>query len=157
MPFPPGGGTDIIAREASQRVATATGWTFVIENKPGAGGNLGVDAVAKAPPDGYTIVLGQTSNLAINPTLYAKMPYDSQKDLAPIVLLANAPLVMVTGVGTPVQDAGRCRERREGQARGTQLRVAGQRHRRPPDERAVPEGRRRQDPARARTRAPPRR
>jgi len=101
VPFPPGGGTDIIAREASQRVAAATGWTFVIDNKPGAGGNLGVDAVAKAPPDGYTLVLGQTSNLAINPTLYAKMPYDSQKDLAPIVLIANAPLVMVTGVSSP--------------------------------------------------------
>ena len=101
VPFPPGGGTDIIARETSQRVAAATGWTFVIENKPGAGGNLGVDAAAKSPADGYTIVIGQTSNLAINPTLYAKMPYDSQKDLAPIVLLANAPLVMVTGTVTP--------------------------------------------------------
>jgi tripartite-type tricarboxylate transporter receptor subunit TctC len=101
VPFPPGGGTDTIARETSQRVATATGWTFVIDNKPGAGGNLGVDAVAKSPADGYTLVLGQTSNLAINPTLYAKMPYDPQKDLAPIVLVANAPLVMVTGVGTP--------------------------------------------------------
>jgi tripartite-type tricarboxylate transporter receptor subunit TctC len=101
VPFPPGGGTDIIARETSQKVAAATGWTFVIDNKPGAGGNLGVDSVAKAPADGYTMVLGQTSNLAINPTLYAKMPYDSQKDLAPIVLLANAPLVMVTGTGTP--------------------------------------------------------
>ena len=97
VPFPPGGGTDIIARETSQRVAAATGWTFVIDNKPGAGGNLGVDSVAKAPADGYTLVLGQTSNLAINPALYAKMPYDSQKDLVPIVLLANAPLVMVTG------------------------------------------------------------
>lgn len=101
VPFPPGGGTDTIARETSQRVAAATGWTFVIDNKPGAGGNLGVDAAAKSAPDGYTIVIGQTSNLAINPTLYAKMPYDSQKDLAPIVLLANAPLVMVTGMGTP--------------------------------------------------------
>jgi len=101
VPFPPGGGTDTIARETSQRVAAATGWTFVIDNKPGAGGNLGVDAVAKSPADGYTIVIGQTSNLAINTSLYAKMPYDSQKDLAPIVLLANAPLVMVTGVGTP--------------------------------------------------------
>lgn len=101
VPFPPGGGTDTIARETSQRVAAATGWTFVIDNKPGAGGNLGVDAVAKAPADGYTLVLGQTSNLAINPTLYTKMPYDSQKDLAPVVLLANAPLVMVTGMGTP--------------------------------------------------------
>lgn len=101
VPFPPGGGTDIIARETSQRVAKATGWTFVIDNKPGAGGNLGVDAVAKSPADGYTIVLGQSSNLAINPSLYAKLPYDPQKDLAPIVLVANAPLVMVTGMNTP--------------------------------------------------------
>ena len=101
VPFPPGGGTDIIAREVTQKVAVATGWAFVIDNKPGAGGNLGVDAAAKAPADGYTLVLGQTSNLAINPTLYAKMPYNVQKDLAPIVLVANAPLVMVTGVGSP--------------------------------------------------------
>ncbi|MFZ5547602.1 MAG: Bug family tripartite tricarboxylate transporter substrate binding protein [Pseudomonadota bacterium] len=101
VPFPPGGGTDIIARETSQRVAAATGWTFVIENRPGAGGNLGVDLVAKSPADGYSIVIGQTSNLAINPTLYAKMPYDSQKDLAPILLVANAPLVVVTGMNSP--------------------------------------------------------
>ena len=101
VPFPPGGGTDIIAREVTQRVSSATGWTFVIENRPGAGGNLGVDAAAKSPPDGYTIVLGQTSNLAINPTLYAKMPYDAQKDLAPIVLVAEAPLVMATGSNSP--------------------------------------------------------
>lgn len=101
VPFPPGGGTDVIARETSQRVAAATGWTFIVDNKPGAGGNLGVDAAAKSPADGYTLVLGQTSNLAINPTLYAKMPYDSQKDLAPIVLVANAPLVMVTSAASP--------------------------------------------------------
>ncbi|MBQ1766166.1 MAG: tripartite tricarboxylate transporter substrate binding protein [Aquincola sp.] len=101
VPFPPGGGTDVIARETSQRVAAATGWTFIIDNKPGAGGNLGVDAAAKSPADGYTVVLGQTSNLAINPSLYAKMPYDSQKDLVPIVLVANAPLVMVTGASSP--------------------------------------------------------
>ncbi|WP_348752728.1 tripartite tricarboxylate transporter substrate binding protein [uncultured Aquincola sp.] len=101
VPFPPGGGTDVIARETSQRVAAATGWTFIIDNKPGAGGNLGVDAAAKSPADGYTLVLGQTSNLAINPSLYAKMPYDSQKDLVPIVLVANAPLVMVTGASSP--------------------------------------------------------
>jgi tripartite-type tricarboxylate transporter receptor subunit TctC len=101
VPFPPGGGTDIIARETSQKVAAATGWTFVVDNKPGAGGNLGVDAVAKSPADGYTIVLGQTSNLAINPTLYSKLPYDPQKDLTPIVLLADAPLVVVTGASSP--------------------------------------------------------
>ncbi len=101
VPFPPGGGTDSIARETSQKVAAATGWTFVIDNKPGVGGNLGVDAVAKSPADGYTLVLGQTSNLAISPTLYAKVPYDPQKDLAPVLLIANAPLVMVAGMGTP--------------------------------------------------------
>ena len=86
MPFPPGGGTDIIAREVSQKVAANTGWTFVIDNKPGAGGNLGVDTAAKSPADGYTLVLGQTSNLAINPTLYPKLPYDPQKDLAPVTI-----------------------------------------------------------------------
>jgi tripartite-type tricarboxylate transporter receptor subunit TctC len=106
VPFPPGGGTDIIARETSQRVAAATGWTFVIDNKPGAGGNLGVDAVVKSPADGYTLVLGQTSNLAINPTLYPKLPYDPQKDLAPIVLIADAPLVLVTHAGSPYKTLG---------------------------------------------------
>jgi tripartite-type tricarboxylate transporter receptor subunit TctC len=95
VPFPPGGGTDIIAREVTQKVASTTGWTFVIDNKPGAGGNLGVDAAAKAPADGYTIVLGQTSNLAINPALYSRLPYNPQKDLTPISLVASAPLVIV--------------------------------------------------------------
>jgi tripartite-type tricarboxylate transporter receptor subunit TctC len=101
VPFPPGGGTDIIARATSQGVAAATGWPFVIDNRPGAGGNLGMEVAARAPADGYTIVIGQTSNLAINPTLFPKLPYDPLKDFAPVVLLANAPLVMVTGVGTP--------------------------------------------------------
>jgi tripartite-type tricarboxylate transporter receptor subunit TctC len=95
VPFPPGGGTDIIARGVTQKVTEMTGWTFVVENKPGAGGSLGVDAVAKAPADGYTLVLGQTSNIAINPALYAKLPYNPQKDLAPVGLVASAPLVIV--------------------------------------------------------------
>lgn len=101
VPFPPGGGTDIIARDVSQKVAALTGWTLVVDNRPGAGGNLGVEAVAKSPPDGYTLVLGQTSNMAINATLYPKLPYDPQKDLAPIVLVAQAPLVLVTAAGSP--------------------------------------------------------
>lgn len=101
VPFPPGGGTDIIAREVSQRVALLNGWTFVIDNRPGAGGNLGVDAVARSSPDGYTLVLGQTSNLAINPTLYSKLPYDPVKDLTPIGLLASAPLVLVVPASSP--------------------------------------------------------
>jgi tripartite-type tricarboxylate transporter receptor subunit TctC len=101
VPFPPGGGTDIIAREVSQKVASTNGWTFVIDNKPGAGGNLGVDAVAKSPADGYTLVLGQTSNLAINPTLYSKLPYDPVKDLVPVTLAATAPLVIVVSASSP--------------------------------------------------------
>lgn len=101
VPFPAGGGTDIIAREVSNKLASTLGWTLVVENKPGSGGNLGIDAVAKAPADGYTIGLGQTSNLSINPTLYSKMPYDSVKDLAPVGLVASAPLVMVVAADSP--------------------------------------------------------
>jgi tripartite-type tricarboxylate transporter receptor subunit TctC len=76
-------------------------WVVVVENKPGAGGNIGMDAVAKAAPDGYTIGMGQTSNLAINPTLYSKLPYDPLKDLAPIVLIADAPVVLVVSASSP--------------------------------------------------------
>lgn len=101
VPFPAGGGTDIIAREVANKVATQQGWTLVVDNKPGSGGNLGVDAAAKAAPDGYTIVLGQTSNLAINPTLYSKLPYNPQKDLAPIGLVASSPLVLVVAADSP--------------------------------------------------------
>ncbi len=106
VPFPPGGGTDIIAREVTQKVSTATGWTFVIDNRPGAGGNLGVDTVAKSPADGYTLVLGQTSNLAINPTLYAKLPYNPLKDLAPIAMVATAPLAIVVSANSPFKTLG---------------------------------------------------
>lgn len=101
VPFPPGGGTDLIARETTQAVANNTKWVFVIENKPGAGGNLGVGEVAKSAPDGYTLVLGQTSNLSINPSLYPKLPYQPLKDLAPITLVADAPLVYVTSATSP--------------------------------------------------------
>ena len=101
VPFPAGGGTDLIAREVTNKIQTTKGWNFVIENRPGTGGNIGIDVVAKSPADGYTIALGQTSNLAINPTLYAKMPYDSIKDLTPVGLVASAPLVMVVGETSP--------------------------------------------------------
>ncbi|MDR7377230.1 tripartite-type tricarboxylate transporter receptor subunit TctC [Rhodoferax ferrireducens] len=101
VPFPAGGGTDIIAREVVNKVATTQGWTLVIDNKPGSGGNLGVDAAAKAAPDGYTLVLGQTSNLAINPTLYPKLPYSPEKDLAPVGLVASAALVLVVAADSP--------------------------------------------------------
>lgn len=95
VPFPPGGGTDQMARVVGNKLAETLKWTVIVDNRPGAGGNIGVDLVTKAPPDGYTIVMGQTSNLAVNPTLYSKMPYDAIKDLAPITTVADAPLVLV--------------------------------------------------------------
>ncbi len=101
VPFPAGGGTDLIAREVANKVAVANGWSIIIDNKPGSGGNLGVDAAAKSTPDGYTLVLGQTSNLAINPTLYPKLPYNPQKDLTPVVTVASAPLALVVAADSP--------------------------------------------------------
>jgi tripartite-type tricarboxylate transporter receptor subunit TctC len=101
VPFPAGGGTDAIAREVAQKVTTQQGWTIIIDNKPGSGGNLGVDTAAKAAPDGYTLTLGQTSNLAINPTLYPKLPYSPEKDLTPVSLVASAPLVLVVTANSP--------------------------------------------------------
>ena len=101
VPFPAGGGTDIFARVIANKLTENVKWVVVVDNKPGAGGNIGIDAVAKSPPDGYTIGLGQTSNLAINPTLYPKLPYDSLKDFVPIVLVADAPLVLVVPAGSP--------------------------------------------------------
>ena len=95
VPFPPGGGTDLMARSVATRLAEVNKWTIVVENKPGAGGNIGVSGVAKSTPDGYTIVMGQTSNLAISPTLYTKLDYDPLKDLEPIALVGSGPLALV--------------------------------------------------------------
>ena len=101
VPFPAGGGTDIIAREVTQKMATTNKWTFVIDNKPGSGGNIGIDNAAKSSPDGYSLVIGQTSNLAINPSLYSKLPYDPVKDLTPIGLIGNAALMLVVAANSP--------------------------------------------------------
>jgi tripartite-type tricarboxylate transporter receptor subunit TctC len=100
VPFPPGGGTDTISRVVANKLTETLKWTIVVDNRPGAGGNIGVDMAAKAPADGYTIVMGQTSNLAVNPTLYAKLPYDPVKDLAPVTTVADAPLVLVVAASS---------------------------------------------------------
>lgn len=101
VPFPAGGGTDMIARDVTNKITGNVQWNFVVENKPGSGGNLGIDAVAKAANDGYSLVVGQTSNLAINPSLYSKLPYDPVADLTPIGLIGNSPLLVVTAVNSP--------------------------------------------------------
>ncbi len=101
VPFPAGGGTDIVARDVTGKLQSTLKWSFVIDNKPGSGGNLGIDAAAKSPADGYTLVIGQTSNLAINPSLYAKLPYDPVADLTPIGLIGASPLVIVVAANSP--------------------------------------------------------
>nr|WP_236589348.1 tripartite tricarboxylate transporter substrate binding protein [Ramlibacter aurantiacus] len=101
VPFPAGGGTDIIAREVANKTTGLTKWNFVIENKPGSGGNLGIENIAKSPADGYNLVLGQTSNLAINPSLYSKLPYDPVKDLTPVALIGSSPLLVVVAANSP--------------------------------------------------------
>jgi tripartite-type tricarboxylate transporter receptor subunit TctC len=106
VPFPAGGGTDIVARDVTQKMSVTTKWTFVIDNKPGSGGNLGIDTAAKAPADGYSLVVGQTSNMAINASLYSKLPYDPIKDLTPIGLIGNAPLVLVVPTSSPFKTLG---------------------------------------------------
>lgn len=101
VPFPPAGGTDIMSRLVANKLAEMTSWSIVVENHPGAGGNIGVSLAAKAPNDGYTIVMGQTSNLAINPTLYKHLPYEPAKDFSPITTIASAPLVLVVAADSP--------------------------------------------------------
>ena len=95
VPFAPGGTTDILARALAPELSKAFGQTFVIENKPGAGGNTGADLVAKSPPDGYTLLMGTVGTQSINPSLYPKMPYDSVKDFMPVTLFAGVPNVLV--------------------------------------------------------------
>jgi tripartite-type tricarboxylate transporter receptor subunit TctC len=99
VPFPAGGSTDIVARQLAQHLGTTFGQQFIVDNRAGAGGNIGTDAVAKAAPDGYTIALSTSGPLANNKSLYKSMPFDAQKDLTPIALVGEIPLVFVTNPG----------------------------------------------------------
>lgn len=101
VPFPPGGGTDNVSRVLAHGIGEDTGWNLVIENHAGAGGNIGISLVAKGKPNGLIIGMGQTSNLAINPTLYATVPYNAARDFAPVALVAAQPTVMVVRADSP--------------------------------------------------------
>jgi tripartite-type tricarboxylate transporter receptor subunit TctC len=94
VPFPPGGGNDILARAMQPRLSELLGQPVVIDNKPGAGGNMGTDMAAKASPDGYTIVIA-SNQVTINPWLYSKLPFDIEKDLVPVAQAASVPMVLV--------------------------------------------------------------
>src|SRR4051794_13460747 len=84
VPFAPGGTTDVLARLVAQKLTDALGQQFIIENKPGAGGNIGTELAVKSPSDGYTLVMSFDGTMAINPNTYAKMPFDAQKDLVAV-------------------------------------------------------------------------
>ena len=93
--FPPGGGTDIIARSIAQKLSERVSQQVLVDNRPGAGGNIGTDMVAKSAPDGYTMLMGSAGPLAINASLFKTMPFDPQRDLAPVTLAASTPNVLV--------------------------------------------------------------
>jgi tripartite-type tricarboxylate transporter receptor subunit TctC len=93
LPFTAGGGTDLLARLMAQRLTEALGQPFIVDNRPGAGGNLGAEIVAKSPPDGYTLLVS-TASMAVNVTLYPKLPFDTRRDFVPITQTANSPIIV---------------------------------------------------------------
>ena len=103
VPFPPGGPLDSVGRAIAQKLTEAWGQSVVVDNRPGAGGNIGADLVAKSAPDGYTVVMGALSTHAVNPSLYPTMPYNAARDFAPITLVAVTPNVLVVNPSLPVQ------------------------------------------------------
>lgn len=103
LPFPPGGPTDLLGRQLAQKLAEQFGQPVIAENRPGAGGNLGTEIAAKAPPDGYTLLLS-SNILAISPHLYRKLPYDPVKDLVPIAQVAQVPNVFISHPSIPVRN-----------------------------------------------------
>jgi len=104
VPFPPGGGTDVGARLVAQKLSLKWGQPVIVENRGGAAGRLGADVVAKAKPDGYTLLVGNVGTQSVNPALYKKMPYDADKAFAPIGMIAELPLVMLVTPALPWQN-----------------------------------------------------
>src|SRR5476651_1515149 len=104
VPFTPAGATDLLARMAAIAWEQRLGKSFVVENRPGAGQQIGVNAVAKAAPDGYTLLMGTSSAMAINPTLYKKIAYDPVKDFEPIAMMAHLPFILVVNNDLPVKN-----------------------------------------------------
>ena len=103
IPYPAGGGSDLIARPMAQKLTENLGQQVIVENRGGAGGNIGMEFVAKSAPDGYTLVLGLTAQFAVNPSLYPKLPYDPVKDFAPIALLIRNPYILLVHPTLPVK------------------------------------------------------
>jgi tripartite-type tricarboxylate transporter receptor subunit TctC len=105
VPYPPGGTSDILARALGPGLTTALGQSVVIENKPGATGNVGADFVAKSPPDGYTLLLADIGSLAISPSVFTQLPFEPVKDFAPVVMVAYSPHLLVVHPSVTAKDA----------------------------------------------------
>ena len=103
VPFPPGGPTDLVARPLAQRLGEALGQPVIVDNRGGAGGNLGAELVAKAPPDGHTLLLSNVGVLAVNRALYRKLSFDPERDFAPVALIAGAPVALVVHADVPAR------------------------------------------------------
>ena len=103
VPFTAGGGGDLIIREVAQRLTARLGQSVVVDNRTGAGGNVGTDLAAHSPADGYTLLMANVAPMAINTAVYKKLPYDPVKDFAPITLLASFPNVLVVNPGLPAR------------------------------------------------------
>ena len=106
VPFPAGGSNDVIARILGQKLSEASGYQIVIDNRGGAGGNVGADAVAKAPPDGYTLLLTAPGPLTVNQSLYKSLPFDPMRDFAPVALIASVPIVLMVHPSVPAKTVG---------------------------------------------------
>ena len=103
VPYPPGGSTDIVGRIIAAKLSESLGQQVIVDNRPGAGGNVGTDAVAKAPPDGHTLLMSSVTTLAIGASLYGKLPYDLNKDLEPVALVGSVPFVLLVNPALPVR------------------------------------------------------
>ena len=106
VPFAPGGSTDLFARLVGDRLATALGQPVIIDNRPGAGGNIGADAVAKAPPDGYTLLMATTGVMAINNAMYKNLSFDAEKDLKPVIYIASITNVLIVPADSTLKSVG---------------------------------------------------
>jgi tripartite-type tricarboxylate transporter receptor subunit TctC len=129
VPYPPGGGTDIVGRVLGQKLHESLGQPFVIDNRGGAGGTIGTAVAAKSAPDGYTLLLVPTSHV-INPSIYAKLPYDTEKDFASITMVASAAILMAR---SRQDGAGLCRGRQSPPTGALKLRLRGHWDRVPSD------------------------
>ncbi len=125
VPYTPGGGTDALTRQLTERLSAEQKWNFIIDNKPGGAGNIGLELLSKSKPDGYTLAMGQTANLAINPAAMGKMPFDAQKDFVPIAIVAEQPTLLVVKFDSPFKSLAELIKAAKGNAHALKLASAG--------------------------------